>query len=75
MNNHNPEFLQIRVYFRTGLIKDLYLESSTDSTASDSWEYLSDNLTKLDTLYVSENSTTKGWWMRTSEIIFIERIG
>lgn len=71
----NPSYLAIRVYLKSGLVKDLFLEPTDDSNPTDSWKYLSQNMLKMDTLYVSENSMTRGWWVRTSEIIFIERIG
>lgn len=73
MNNNNPQFLQVRFHFRTGLVKDLYIEST--GNANDSWEYLVEKLGNLETLYVSSNMMTRGWWIRVSEIIFIERIG
>lgn len=67
-------FIGARVYFRSGLIKEVYIEPTDDSDVDSAWDYLMENFNKMDTLFVGQNSMTRGWWLRTADVIFMERI-
>jgi hypothetical protein len=67
-----PEFLNIRIYFRNGVVKDLRIQAT--NTANEAWDFLIYNFGKIETFYTKQENDTKGFWIRTADVIYIERI-